>query len=209
MRTRFKPWAEPYLNDHPELVIKNYDNDNQFYSCSKLFLEIGTGKGDFILNMAKLAPEAHFIGIELSSTIAAIASKKLISEEIGNVRMCQSDATTFINSFPDNTFDAIFLNFSDPWPKKRHEKRRLTYPKNLIEYFRIIKNKGELILKTDNDDFFAYSLEKLEQSLFKVESIDMDYNGLDPFDAQTEYEKDFRQKGIKIKRIRLRKEQNV
>ena len=101
--------------------------------------------------------------------------------------------------------DNIFLNFSDPWPKKRHAKRRLSAPSYLDNYYRILKKGGRLIIKTDNVDLFAFTKETLEGSKFVLESITDDYTERDNFDAETEYEKAFREEGVAIHRVVVRK----
>ena len=105
----------------------------------------------------------------------------------------------------DESVNTLFLNFSDPWPKKRHTKRRLTANSYLDSYYRILKKGGKLIFKTDNSDLFAFSVENMEVSEFKVVSIDNNYDGKDPFDVQTEYELSFRDEGTSIHRIILEK----
>ena len=108
-------------------------------------------------------------------------------------------------SSKDESVEGIFLNFSDPWPKKRHAKRRLTSNSFLLEYYRILKKGAKLIFKTDNLDLFNYSLEVISESPFKLVDANRDYDGLDTFDATTEYERNFRELGQPIYRLILEK----
>ena len=105
----------------------------------------------------------------------------------------------------DESVEGIFLNFSDPWPKKRHAKRRLTSNSFLLEYYRILKKGAKLIFKTDNYDLFTYSLEVINESPFKLVEANYSYDGKDPFDACTEYEQSFRELGQPIYRLILEK----
>lgn len=200
MRTKFKQWAVDYLDEHPEIVIEKLDFDSSFFKNS-LNIEIGSGKGDFIASIAQKRNNENFIAVERVRTIAGMMAKKLVDLEIKNVRVFPNDFQLAIDTIPDETFDNIYLNFVDPWPKKRHEKRRLTYPKFLEQYYRILKKNGKLLFKSDNDGLFEYSVEQLENSKFKVEIKEFDYQNDLENDALTEYETKFRAKNQKIHRI--------
>ena len=122
-----------------------------------------------------------------------------------NLLLVNIDVSYLFERLPDAIFNRIYLNFSDPWPKKRQHKRRLTYPSYLEAYFRLLKNGGEVIFKTDNDVLFADSKEYFASSKFSVISIDEDYQ-LAADDEETEYEHKFRALGVKIKRLVARKD---
>ena len=201
MRTRFKKWTVPYIEEHQEYSL----NDEEISSLKDFYLEIGSGKGEFLLRMAEKFPERSFVGVEKSVTCAGIALKKLVEAEIKNAKLLYRDGADVIKLLKKNSVNIIYLNFSDPWPKKRHYKRRLTYSNFLSEYKRILKKDGLIIFKTDNSDLFAYSLESFEEAGLKVVSVDENYDGLDPNDAQTEYEEFFRSEGTPIKRVVLKK----
>lgn len=205
MRMKNKKWSIPYLNDHPEVVVSNeeYDQDKlqNFLNNSPLFLEIGTGKGDFICNMAKKNPNSFFLGIEKSTTCLAITAKKVVNAELKNVLLISDDIMNIFANIKKHTIDIIFLNFSDPWPKKRHTKRRLTYETFLNNYREILKENGKIIMKTDNLGLFDFSIDSLKSSNFEIEYINYDYNGLDEFDTMTEYEAYFRNEGTTIKKL--------
>lgn len=205
MRMKNKKWSIPFLNEHKEIVLYEVSYDNEllkdFINHQPLYLEIGTGKGDFILNMAKNNPNTHFIGIEKSITCLAITAKKIVNENIKNVLLIADDVSKVFAYLPQGSIDKLFLNFSDPWPKKRHEKRRLTYKTFLDEYKKILKSNGEIIMKTDNIDLFNYSIESFTSNGFILEQVNFDYDGLDTNDVMTEYERFFRDEGTKINKL--------
>ena len=202
MRTKFKAWAEPFINEHPEVMF----TVEQLLSFDKpVYLEIGSGKGQFLVDMAKKFPDKHFVGVERNVTCAGFSAKKLVEAELPNAKLMFINAEILMPQIKDDSLESIFLNFSDPWPKKRHHKRRLTAESYLNNYYRVLKKGGRLIIKTDNTDLFAFTLENIENSSFKVISKTDDYMDYDPFDSMTEYEKSFREEGIKIHRLVLEK----
>ena len=201
MRTKFKAWAEPYLNEHPEVMCP-FDKLNEQGSY---YLEIGSGKGQFLLDMALKFPKLTFIGVERNVTCCGFTAKKLVENNIANAKLVFADAGQITPSINSGSVDGIFLNFSDPWPKKRHSKRRLTSESFLSEYYRILKKGAKLIFKTDNYDLFTYSLEIISVSSFKLIEANYSYDGKDEFDAMTEYEKSFREEGQPIYRLILEK----
>ena len=203
MRTKFKAWTVPYLEEHQEVLLKA----DQLSSFSHPFcLEIGSGKGQFLIDMAKKFQDLYFIGVERNTTCAGITAKKLVDEsEITNAKLIYDNADVVLMNLKDETVDDIFLNFSDPWPKKRHWKRRLSAPSYLDNYYRILKKGGKLIIKTDNVDLWAFTKEMMENSKFVLESITDNYVDRDDFDAETEYEKSFREEGVAIHRLVVRK----
>ncbi len=203
MRTKFKAWTVPYLEEHQEVLLKPEDLESLSYAYN---LEIGSGKGQFLIDMARKFPKLHFVGVERNTTCAGITAKKLVeAEDINNAKLVYDNADIVLLKLKDESVDNIFLNFSDPWPKKRHAKRRLSAPSYLDNYYRILKKGGRLIIKTDNADLFAFTKETLEGSKFILESITDDYTERDDFDAETEYEKSFREQGIAIHRVVVKK----
>ncbi len=196
MRTKYKAWAKPFLDEHPEISYK----EEELSSLLDVYLEIGSGKGDFLIQMAKKYPDKLFIGVEKNVTCAGITAKKVVESALPNCRLLYGDAYVLLPHFSEGSVNTIFLNFSDPWPKKRHHKRRLTSDLFLKEYLRVLSNKGQLIFKTDNIDLFNDSLEYFENSPFKLVSKTNDYLGDDEFDVQTEYETYFRNEGTPINR---------
>ncbi|MBE6132997.1 MAG: tRNA (guanosine(46)-N7)-methyltransferase TrmB [Erysipelotrichaceae bacterium] len=210
MRLKKKPWGEQILQEYSEYLILAYELDEpkfqNFLKHPKLVLEIGAGKGDFALQMAKKYPDIHFVAIEMQSMALAYALRKIQDEKIENLLFVNVDAHFLFEKLYDYKFETIFLNFSDPWPKKRQNKRRLTYPTMLKEYYNILKDDGRLIFKSDNDVLFNDSVEYLKESQFKLIDITYDYDGLDPYDALTEYESRFRNLNVPIKRFIVGKE---
>ena len=201
MRTKFKAWAEPFINEHPEVMcLFDKLNDEGSY-----YLEIGSGKGQFLLDMALKFPKLKFIGVEKNVTCAGFTAKKLVENQISNAKLVFADAQQMTPSIKDDSVEGIFLNFSDPWPKKRHTKRRLTSELFLKEYYRILKKGAKLIFKTDNYDLFTYSLEIIQSSDFKLVEANYSYDGKDNFDATTEYEANFRSQNMPIYRLILEK----
>jgi len=183
-----------YILDPNNIQGKIFDNNNPIH------LEIGVGKGDFIIGMAKKYPNINFIGVEVQDSVIVRAVKKLNKEDLPNVRLLNMDANK-LNEIIDHEIDVLYLNFSDPWPKKRHHKRRLTSDSFLKEYERILKDDGKIIFKTDNEELFNFSIETFENNGFKIISKTNNYLGDDDFDACTEYEARFREKNMPIHRM--------
>lgn len=170
---------------------KEFKNDNEIH------IEIGSGRGQFIIAKAMKNPNINFIGIEVQDSALVKAVKKLdnLESNLPNLRLLRIDAFNLTEVF-ENEISCIYLNFSDPWPKKRHIKRRLTSPVFLRVYDSIFTGKKKIIQKTDNIDLFEYSIESFSQNGYKLENISYDYN--DANNIETEYEEKFRKQGIKI-----------
>lgn len=170
---------------------KVFDNSHEIH------LEIGTGKGDFIIAKALAHPEINFIGMEKESSVLVRAVEKLGDKNIDNLRFLCYDAEKIREVF-EREITTLYLNFSDPWPKNRHAKRRLTSPIFLSSYDSIFKGKKHIIQKTDNILLFAYSLEMLSKHGYTLEkvSLDLENSGIENY--QTEYEKRFIEQGYKI-----------
>ena len=199
MRTKFKAWTVPYLEELQEYSL----TDEEISSLDDLYLEIGSGKGDFIIQMAEKYPQRLYLGVEKNVTCAGITLKKIVEKELKNVKFLFRDGAEVIRLLKDHSVNKIYLNFSDPWPKKRHSKRRLTSISFLQEYKRILKKDGQLIFKTDDLDLFNFSLEMFSEAGFKVISYTYEYDGLDNEDAVSEYQIKAALKGISIKRVVL------
>lgn len=199
MRTKFKPWAEPYILEHKEVSL----TEEEISKLNDFNLEIGSGKGEFLLLMAEKFPNEFFLGVEKNVTCSGFACKKLVENEINNAKLVWNDVVNVFPLIKDKSVKHIFLNFSDPWPKKRHFKRRLTSEKFLLEYKRILTKDGQLIFKTDNLDLFNYSLELFKENGFKIIELTNDYLGEDNYDAKTEYEAFFNNEGTKINRVKV------
>ena len=204
MRLRHRKWGDEFLLENKNL-IKDKDNLDQdfidFINHDNLRLEIGVGRGDFIVQMALANPDTYFLGVEMSSMALAIAGKKVLENEIKNILLVNIDMHYLFEKIGENKFDVIYLNFSDPWPKKRQHKRRLTYPTCLNEYYKELKKGGKVVFKTDNDLLFEDSIPYFEESPLEIVSITRNYDVLDNDDKMTEYEKKFRGLNTPIKRL--------
>lgn len=207
MRLRYKPWAKDKLKSHPEYVILEPETfkgkwSNVFGNDRPIHLEIGTGKGRFIVEIAKQFPEINFIGLEKQDRVLVAALDKLLAEpHLPNVKLVNADAEYLLDYFVEGEIARIYLNFSDPWPKNRHEKRRLTHKKYLAYYQTILSQDGEVHFKTDNRKFFEYSLESFSLFGMKIKNISLHlHEDEDEFNIMTEYEEKFSEKGSRIYR---------
>lgn len=169
---------------------------NIFGNNNPINIEIGMGKGRFLMDMAKVYPSINYIGIEKYSSVLLRAIQKMEREEqpLSNVRFIRMDAETIGNVFEMEEVDRIYLNFSDPWPKNRHAKRRLPSREFLARYDKILKKEGQLEFKTDNKDLFLFALEELEPAGWKAEKISYDLHrdkDMSEGNIMTEYEEKF------------------
>jgi len=165
-------------------------------------LEIGCGKGDFVVGMAKKHPDIKFLAIEKVPDVAVIAMEKVYAEGLQNVRFVCMDAFDLPEVTSPYKFERIYLNFSDPWPKKRHAKRRLTSEVYLDIYKKILSKDGEIHFKTDNSDLFAYSLESFAENGYITKNTTDDLHNSEwaQGNVVTEYEANFSAKGFTIHR---------
>lgn len=192
----------PYIVQNPEDYKGKYQT--LFKNSNKIHLEIGMGKGDFIINMAKKYPNINFIGIEKFDSVILRATQKLENENLQNLKLIRFDAVEIENIF-DKEIDTIYLNFSDPWPKNRHEDRRLTSRKFLERYDNIFKNKKHIIQKTDNRKLFEFSIKLFTDYNYKIKNISLNLHEDDIDNVETEYEKRFISLGFPIYMIEVEK----
>lgn len=185
--------------DSSELVI----TENVFDNNHKLYIEIGCGKGDFIIENALRNPDINYIGIEKYESVLVRALQK-VDIIPPNLRFMCIDALTLSDYFNHNV-DQIFLNFSDPWPKKRHAKRRLTSPIFLDLYNKISRDSINIRMKTDNKDLFAYSIKEFNNNDFYIEDISLDLPEDYENNVMTEYEKKFRKENVNINYVKVKK----
>lgn len=210
MRLRNKPGAKERILNYPQYVIPNPEEyrgnwSEMFKNDNPLHIEVGTGKGQFIVGMAKANPHINYIGIELFDSVIVSALDKLIEEDLPNVKLLNVDARNLTQYFAKGDVERIYLNFSDPWPKKRHAKRRLTYKSFLKIYEDILIPGGEIHFKTDNQGLFEYSLMSFSEYglLLKYVSLDLHKSGFEG-NIMTEYEEKFSQKGNRIYRSEVK-----
>lgn len=170
-----------------------------FSNPNKICVEIGPGKCTFIYEMAKLYPNINFIGIEKIDTVLAYGIKDMESKEfLSNLFLINYDAFNIDELF-DSEIDTLYLNFSDPWPKARHEKRRLTNFRFLEKYDIIFVSDKKIIMKTDNVSLFEYSVVSLSKYGYKIIDLSLDLHSKEDYNnIMTEYEKKFSSKGCKI-----------
>jgi tRNA (guanine-N7-)-methyltransferase len=207
MRQRNKPWAKDRIASHPEIVIHNpqqYKGNwkELFGNHHPIYIEVGTGKGKFITEMAENHPNVNYIGIELSMSIIVTALDKVIESEQQNVKLLNENASVLADVFAQGEIDRVYLNFSDPWPKNRHEKRRLTYESFLKMYQDIMKKNGEIHFKTDNRPLYEYSLHSFSKYGMVLNNVSLDLHQSDIVgNVMTEYEEKFSEKGNRIYRV--------
>lgn len=211
MRLRHKPWADDYMKENDQVVVQEpFEWKGNWKSLFEhkdhpLHLEIGSGKGQFIAGMGKQHEDINFVGIERVKSVIVGAVRKVVDAETSNVRLVNEDAEDLRDLFDPNEVDHIYLNFSDPWPKNRHEKRRLTYHTFLEQYQDVLIPGGEVTLKTDNRGLFEYSLMSFSQFGMIIEEVSVDLHAdEDPLNVPTEYEEKFSAKGQPIYRCRVR-----
>ena len=210
MRLRNIKGADKIIEASKYVILNPEDNkgkwQNIFNNENPINIEIGMGKGDFIIGMAKNNPSINFIGIEMYDSVIVKAVEKLEGEELSNLRLIRMDATLIEDVF-DKEINQIYLNFSDPWPKKRNAKRRLTHERFLSRYDSVFKNKKVIHMKTDNTSLFEFSLESLSEYGYKLKNISLDLHNSDfEGNVMTEYEKKFSSKGVKINRLEAYKD---
>ena len=208
MRLRNIPRADGVIDAHRAVIKKPEEQRGQwaqvFGNEKPIQIEIGMGKGQFILNMAKAHPEINFIGIERYSSVLLRALEKYDTEEfenLENIRFICMDAREIEAVFAPAEVDKIFLNFSDPWPKARHGKRRLTSREFLARYDQILKKDGTLEFKTDNRPLFDFSLEEVQEAGWKLLAHSFDLHHDEEMvkgNVMTEYEEKFSKAGNPI-----------
>jgi len=191
-----------YVINNPEDNIKKFNN--LFNNKNELHIEIGMGKGDFIIGMAQKYPNINFIGIEKYESVMVRAIEKLENLDLPNLKLIRMDAIE-INKVFDKEVDTLYLNFSDPWPKTRHAKRRLTSEVFLKLYDNIFSGIPHIIQKTDNIGLFAYSIESLSKYGYTLEKVSLDLENTDIENVETEYERKFKNLGVKINYLNAKK----
>ena len=207
MRVRKKKNANTRLADCADYFVENpaeYKGKwrTMFPSDGELHLEIGCGKGRFITESAKLNPKINYIALEVCLDVLVLAAEKVKNAKLKNVKFILADAKTLCDIFEEGEIDRIYLNFSDPWPKKRHYKRRLTYKDFLELYAEILKKDHHIFFKTDNRSMFEFSLNSFCDNNFQLKNISLDLHNSDfKGNVMTEYEERFSAGGNPIYRL--------
>ena len=205
MRIRKKRNVNEKLLNFDDIVINTEVDWRKDRLNRKLFVELGTGKGDFISQLAERNQDTYFMGLEMEATVVYAAARKVREKELTNVRLMVFDINNIETLFNEDEIDRLYINFCDPWPKKRHAKRRLTYIKFLEKYKRLLKPDGEIQFKTDNRGLFDFSLEQFELANAKVSEITFDLHADNPINnIETEYERKFSALGFPICRCVVR-----
>ncbi|MBR3367616.1 MAG: tRNA (guanosine(46)-N7)-methyltransferase TrmB [Lachnospiraceae bacterium] len=215
MRLRNIPGARDAIEASPWTVKNPEEMKGKWRTlfpenCTKIHLEIGTGKGRFIMHLAELHPDICYVGIEKYSSVLLRCLEKQDELQLPNLVFIRGDAELIGSYFDEGEIDRIYLNFSDPWPKARHARRRLPSKEFLARYDGILAEGGTIEFKTDNRALFDFAVEEVAESVFRIDRITYDLHHDPEMNAgniMTEYEKKFSQLGNKIcKYILVRKE---
>ncbi len=206
MRMRNKPWADDFLKDHPNIVDVDLNHQYKmvewFDKDQPIHIEVGTGMGRFITETAKQNPNINYVAIEKDKNVMVRVLEKVKEMELNNIKLINQDAKLLTEYFVENEVSRIYLNFSDPWPKTRHAKRRLTFSSFLEIYQHILKKDGQIHFKTDNQGLFEYSLESMSQYGMSFDYINLNLHEDEPEDnIRTEYEDKFSSRGFRIYRM--------
>lgn len=208
MRLRKVKNVEEKIKDYEGLIIFNPESkkgswQELFHNNNPIHMEIGMGKGKFIMQMAQNNPNINYIGCELSESIIYKAAKQM--EGIDNLLLINYDASKLAEVFEKTEIQKIYLNFSDPWPKSRHEKRRLTSSTFLKVYESILPENAEIEFKTDNRGLFEYSLISFNNAHYEFEEVSLDLHNSEKENIiTTEYEDKFSSKGNVIYYIKVK-----
>lgn len=210
MRIRHKPWAKPELEACPFCVQEPNEQKGHWYSLfsdssKPLYIELGCGKGGFISQAASSHPENNYVAMDIKNEMLVLAKRKIEKayEEkempLDNVKIAIQNIERIDLAWDENDrADRIYINFCNPWPKKKHKKRRLTHTRQLMNYKKFLK--GEIWFKTDDDELFDESLEYFSEAGYKVKFMTRDlHSETDIENYVTEHEKMFSDEGIKIK----------
>ncbi|MBO5461205.1 MAG: tRNA (guanosine(46)-N7)-methyltransferase TrmB [Ruminococcus sp.] len=215
MRLRNIPYAQDVVKAHAAVIKAPQEQKGRwaeaFGNTNPIHIEIGMGKGRFIMQMAQAHPDINYIGIEKYTSVLLRATEKYDTEEfceLQNVRFICMDATELENVFEPGEIDKIYLNFSDPWPKSRHAKRRLTSVQFLARYIKVLPEGGCVEFKTDNTDLFDFSLEQAQEAEWPILKYTYDLHNheeMNQGNIMTEYEEKFSSKGQPIHKMIIKR----
>lgn len=207
MRMRKKKNCDARMEKCGDILVTNPEDlkgkwNNVFGNDNPIHIEIGCGKGNFVVGMAKKFPNINFIAIEKVRDVIVMAMEKAVAAELTNVRFVDMDAEKLEEFFEYGEISRIYLNFSDPWKKKKQAKRRLTH-KNFLDRYKKVLRQGDYIwFKTDNKALFDFSLNSFTSENYKLENISLDLHNSDFKDnVMTEYEQRFSEAGMPIYRL--------
>lgn len=212
MRLRNIPGADEAIADSPHCIQEPMAEKGRWHLIfgneNPIHIEIGMGKGQFIMKLAKEHPDINYIGIERYSSILLRALQKMEIEPLPNIRFLCMDASIITEVFDKEEVAKIYLNFSDPWPKERHAKRRLTSRQFFERYDKILAGNGVVEFKTDNDDLFAFSMEEVAEAGWTLDAHTFDLHHdpvLNEGNVMTEYEEKFSSLGHPIHKLIARR----
>ena len=186
---RLKANDNKYFIEEPKLYKGKWNE--LFNNNNPIHIEIGCGKGQFITTLAEINKDINYVAIEKFDSVLLRVLEKIIDKDYPNLKICVIDAATISEYFDKDEVDRIYLNFSDPWPKRHHAKRRLTHENFLNEYLKIMKKDSEIHFKTDNRGLFEFSLESFNNCNWIIKNISLDlHKDLEkyPFNITTEFE---------------------
>lgn len=211
MRIRKKPWAEPELAVCPFFVKEPENNrgnwKNQFTKVQPLYLEVGCGKGGFVGQTALNKPDINFLAVDIKSDMLGVGRRNIVKlfdeaqKPVENILLTAYNVDQIDKIISnEDTIERIYINFCNPWPREKHKKRRLTFPRKLKMYRELLVDNGEIHFKTDNDELFFESLEYFKECNFEIiyQTLDLHQSGYED-NVETEHEKMFSAEGIKIK----------
>lgn len=231
MRLRKKPWVSAALEDYSDIVLVknllcakvlgaevNLSDELQktgekmkghwqeiFGRQAPLHVELGTGKGKFISEMAERHPEINFVGIEAQQDVLYYVAEKIRAKKLTNVKLLVFDVNHLLEIFAPGEINRLYINFCDPWPKVRHAKRRLTHAEFLEKYRIVLAEQGEIFFKTDNRSLFDFSLEQFAEKGLLLDKVTFDlHNNNTINNIMTEYETKFSGMGTKINRCEIK-----
>ena len=212
MRLRNIPGADEAIADSPHCIQEPMAEKGRWHlifgNDHPVHIEIGMGKGQFIMQLAKEHPDINYIGIERYSSVLLRALQKMEIEPLPNIRFLCMDASIITEVFDEEEVAKIYLNFSDPWPKERHAKRRLTRRQFFERYDKILARNGVVEFKTDNDDLFAFSMEEVAEAGWTLDAHTFDLHHdpvLNEGNVMTEYEEKFSSLGHPIHKLIARR----
>lgn len=212
MRLRNIPGADEAIADSPHCIQEPMAEKGRWHLIfgneNPIHIEIGMGKGQFIMKLAKEHPDINYIGIERYSSVLLRALQKMEIEPLPNIRFLCMDASIITEVFDKEEVAKIYLNFSDPWPKERHAKRRLTSRQFFERYDKILAGNGVVEFKTDNDDLFAFSIEEVAEAGWTLDAHTFDLHHdpvLNKGNVMTEYEEKFSSLGHPIHKLIARR----
>lgn len=212
MRLRNIPGADEAIADSPHCIQEPMAEKGRWHLIfgneNPIHIEIGMGKGQFIMKLAKEHPDINYIGIERYSSVLLRALQKMEIEPLPNIRFLCMDASIITEVFDKEEVAKIYLNFSDPWPKERHAKRRLTSRQFFERYDKILAGDGVVEFKTDNDDLFAFSMEEVAEAGWTLDAHTFDLHHdpvLNEGNVMTEYEEKFSSLGHPIHKLIARR----